>query len=148
MGHNVQYVFSEPVTYLMPRVNIPVGNQRAFMACHLPYLTVWWNRFQKKFRRILQKYGLLIQQIHWGFWLIWHTCQWAYAIMVCPSCVIVHCCHHHHWHHCWCCLCTAVPVTALITETSYLTNICTYIPSICTWNIGSIWYIFLKWQPF
>ena len=24
-----------------------------------------------------------------SFWFIWHTCQWAYAIMICPSCVIV-----------------------------------------------------------
>ena len=23
------------------------------------------------------------------FWLIWHTCQWAYAIIICPSYVIV-----------------------------------------------------------
>ena len=23
-----------------------------------------------------------------------------------------------------------------------------YVPTICTWNIGSIWCIFLKWQPF
>ena len=40
-------------------------------------------------------------------------------------------CHCHHHHHCWCWhLCTAVPVIALIIETSYLANICTYIPSI------------------
>ena len=25
----------------------------------------------------------------WCFWLVWHACQWAYAIMICPSCVIV-----------------------------------------------------------
>ena len=31
-------------------------------------------------------------------------------------------CHHHCPHHC---LCAAVPLTALITETSYLANICT-----------------------
>ena len=29
-------------------------------------------------------------------------------------------------------LCTALPVTALIIETSYLANICSYTPSICT----------------
>ena len=29
-------------------------------------------------------------------------------------------------------LCTALPVTALIIETSYLANICSYNPSICT----------------
>ena len=37
-----------------------------------------------------------------------------------------HCCWHHchcHHHDHWCCLCTAVPVGALITETLYLVNI-------------------------
>ena len=24
-----------------------------------------------------------------SFWLIWHTYQWAYATMICPSCVVV-----------------------------------------------------------
>ena len=37
-------------------------------------------------------------------------------------------CHCHNW----CCLCTAVPVRALITETLHLADICIYIPSICT----------------
>ena len=64
--------------------------------------------------------------------------------------VMCHC--HHRWCHChshhWCHLCTAVPVRALITETLYLADICTYIPSICTWNIGSMLCIILKWQPF
>ena len=32
------------------------------------------------------------------------------------------------WRH----LCTALPVTALIIETLYLANICSYTPSICT----------------
>ena len=95
------------------------------------------------------------------FWLIWHTCQWAYAIMICPSCVIViHCwCHHHCCHCCWCHhLCTAVPVTVLLIETSNLTDTCTYIPSIWIWNIESMWHIytfeiaailakFLMWLP-
>ena len=46
------------------------------------------------------------------------------------------CCHHHH--HCchWCCMCTAIPVRTLITEMLYLADLCTCIPSICTWNIG------------
>ena len=34
-------------------------------------------------------------------------------------------CRHQH-------LCTAVPVTALIIETSYLADICIYAPSLCT----------------
>ena len=43
------------------------------------------------------------------------------------------CCHHHHHHHHWCHhLWTAVPVTALLIETSYLAVTCTYTPSICT----------------
>ena len=84
-----------------------------------------------------------------NFWLIWHTYQWAYAIMICPSCVVVIvivcvCCCHCHCH----CLCTAVPVIALIIASSYLAHICTYIWSICTWNIRSIWCIFLTWQLF
>ena len=64
-----------------------------------------------------------------------------------------------HWHHlcpcpCLCLhphpryLCTAVPVIALIIETSYLTNICIYSPSICTYIILLLWCIFWKWWPF
>ena len=52
------------------------------------------------------------------------------------SCSVRHCCWHH-WY-----LCTALPVTGLIIEASYLTNICSYDPSICTWNIKSMWHIF------
>ena len=55
--------------------------------------------------------------------------------------VVCHCrrhwCQHQH-------LCTALPVTGLIIEASYLTNICSYAPSICTWNIKSMWHIFLN----
>ena len=60
-------------------------------------------------------------------------------------------CHwHHHQCHCchWCCLCTALPQTVLIIETLYLSNIFIYMPSICTWNIKSMWCIFFKWQLF
>ena len=52
-----------------------------------------------------------------------------------------------HCHHCWGHhLCTAVPVTVLLIETSNLTDtyIYIYIPSICIWNIESISHIFLK----
>ena len=57
----------------------------------------------------------------------------------------------------WCChwrrpcllhLCTAVLVTALIIETSYPANICINTPSICTWNIMSMWCIFLNGSHF
>ena len=55
------------------------------------------------------------------------------------------CCRHlHHHQH----LCTALPVTALIIKTSYLANMCSYTPNICTWKIRSMWYIYFKWQPF
>ena len=47
--------------------------------------------------------------------------------MLCPSCVIGIivvwwwcCCHRRHWHRHRHHLCTALPVTALIIETSYL----------------------------
>ena len=41
----------------------------------------------------------------------------------------LHLCRHRHQRsH----LCTALPVTGLIIEASYLTNICSYAPSICT----------------
>ena len=53
--------------------------------------------------------------------LVMSLCNHALSIMC--HC---HCCHHH-WH-----LCTALPVTGLIIEASYLTNICSYAPSICT----------------
>ena len=67
------------------------------------------------------------------------------SVMCHCHCHWCHHCHHHHWS---CCLCTAVPVTPLLRETLYLTNTCIYTPSICTWNIESIWHILLKWQPF
>ena len=34
-------------------------------------------------------YNLLFTANKSCFWLIWHTYQWAYAIMICPLCVIV-----------------------------------------------------------
>ena len=37
--------------------------------------------------------------------------------------------HHCHWHCPW----MLLPATGLITETSHLSQICTYAPSICTW---------------
>ena len=71
--------------------------------------------------------------------LVMSLCNHALSIMWCCHCW----CLHHHWH-----LCTALLVTALIIETFYLANICSYIPNICTWNIRSIWCIFFKWQSF
>ena len=55
-------------------------------------------------------------------------------------------CHRHcYWlsivcSHCCChtgvvVMCTAVPVTLVLTETLYLADTSTYIPNICTWNI-------------
>ena len=46
--------------------------------------------------------------------------------------IVCHChCRRCHWHQHWH-LCTGLPVTCLIIEASYLTNICSYAPSICT----------------
>ena len=64
--------------------------------------------------------------------LVMSLCNHALSIMWCCCC--------WHWH-----LCTALPVTALIIETSYLANICSYTPNICTWNIRPMWCIFFKW---
>ena len=72
--------------------------------------------------------------------------RWFLAHLVmslCNHALSVVCrCHRHR------CLCTSLPVTGLIIGASYLTNICSYAPSICTWNIKSMWHIFFKWQPF
>ena len=59
---------------------------------------------------------------------------------------VVWCCRgcHWHWHH----MCTALPVTALIIETLYFTNICNYTPSICTWNISQCDMYFLNGSHF
>ena len=63
--------------------------------------------------------------------LVMSLCNHALSV-VCRC----HCRRLCHWHPCRqhrCqCLCTALPVTALIIETSYLANICSYTPSICT----------------
>ena len=75
--------------------------------------------------------------------LVMSLCNHALSVMWC--CRLC----HWHWHWwCWRHLCTALPVTALIIETLYLANICSYTPSICTWNIRSMWHVFFKWQPF
>ena len=71
-------------------------------------------------------------QCHTGHFLahlVMSLCNHALSIMC------------HCWHWCWH-LCTALPVTGLIIEASYLTNICSYAPSICTWNIKSMWGIY------
>ena len=56
-----------------------------------------------------------------------------------------------HWRCCWhwCChLWTVLLATGLITETSYLGHLCTYVPSTCMWIIKPIQRVFFKWQPF
>ena len=70
----------------------------------------------------------------------------AHLVMsLCNHALSVVCCCRCHWHRH---LCTTLPVTGLIIEASYLTSICSYAPSICTWNIKSMWHIFFKWRPF
>ena len=67
----------------------------------------------------------------------------AHAIMNCPSCVfIVQCCCCHH------CLWKVLLARGLITETSYLVHIHRYTPRRFTWNIRSIWPIFLNRSHF
>ena len=74
---------------------------------------------------------------------------WFLAHLVMSLCnnalsIMFHCCCCcQHWH-----LCSALPVTGLIIEALYLINICSYVPSICTWNIKSMWHIFFKRWPF
>ena len=73
--------------------------------------------------------------------LLFHVLFGSFGNEPMQSCSIHHCC-------CWCWhqhLCTAIPVTALIIETSYLTDVCAYIASLCTWNIKSMWHVFFKW---
>ena len=74
--------------------------------------------------------------------LVMSLCTHALSV-VCRCRCRRHLCHRRpcHWHQRRR-LCTALPVTALIIETSYLANICSYTPSICTWNIRSMWHIF------
>ena len=74
---------------------------------------------------------------YWGFFfahMVMSLCNYALSIMC--HCHQPHQCYHH-WH-----LCTAVLVTTLIKETSYLADICTYCPSLCTWNIRPMWQFF------
>ena len=77
-----------------------------------------------------------------SFWLIWHACQWPYAIMILAPNM-----QSQFWWH-MCCLCTAVTVRVIITETLYLASICKYTSSICIWNIWSIWCIILNSSHF
>ena len=82
-------------------------------------------------------------EVHMDLFCVIGSFGWAYTIMNCPSCGILHCrCHCH------CLLWTVLLSTCLIIETSYHACICKNAPSICTWNIWSMWHTFLKWQPF
>ena len=75
------------------------------------------------------------------FWLVEFFCDlvvvmvtvigsfgWAYTIMNCPSCGVLH-------HHCHCHLWTVLLSTYLVIETSYHACVCLYVPNICIWNI-------------
>ena len=86
------------------------------------------------------------KQAPWALSRVEHSYSWFLAHLVMSLCnhalsvVVCRCwrrCHHRR-------LCTALPVTGLIIKASYLTNICSYAPSICTWNIKSMWCIFLN----
>ena len=63
--------------------------------------------------------------------LVMSLCNHALSVVCRCRCQHLRRCRHR-------CLCTALPVTGLIIEASYLINICSYAPSICTWNIKSM----------
>ena len=62
-----------------------------------PHLKLWQENFlspngpnsEKKFVDLSISLNFLHFWFRCDFWLIWHTCQWVYAIMICLSCVIV-----------------------------------------------------------
>ena len=85
-----------------------------------------------------------VSQVRFLAHLVMSLCNHALSIMC--HCCCHHQCHwqhQHHWH-----LCTAIPVTALIIETSYLTDIFIYAPSLYTWNFKSMWCVFLNGSHF
>ena len=97
---------------------------------------------QMCFVTLIDRYAVnyLYQLRKWCFFLahlVMSLCNHALSVVWC-------CCRHLR---CRQHLCTALPVIALIIETSYLANICSYTPNICTWNIRSMWSIFFKQQP-
>ena len=76
--------------------------------------------------------------------LVMSLCNHALSVVChcrCHRHLRLRCCLCHHWH--WR-LCTALPVTDLIIEASYLTNICSYAPSICTWILSQCDIYFLN----
>ena len=71
----------------------------------------------------------------------------AYLSQMPKNLTMVRCCHWHHWF-CHCHLWTVLIATGLIIETSYLACMCTYAPSKYTWNIKSIWPMYLNGNHF
>ena len=101
---------------------------------HLVCQESWSNMLQKLNKNQMQ-YLHEMNTVSYQFrgflaHLVMSLCNHALSVM-CRCRCHHHLCHqrpcHRHLH-----LCTALPVTALIIETSYLANICSYTPSICT----------------
>ena len=77
------------------------------------------------------------KQMEWKCIFLNHSRFLAHLVMsLCNHALSVVCRRRRRRRRCWCRrrwrLCTALPVTGLIIEASYLTNICSYAPSICT----------------
>ena len=115
-------IFFQNVIAILPHLHIN------YALCERVILWIYSSRLH--FGKVGFLAHLVMSLCNHALSVVWwcHLCRW----------------HQHRWHH----LCTALPVTALIIETWYLGNICIYTPSMCTWNIRSMWYVFFKWQPF
>ena len=116
------------------------GGKILLRATCLP--AIWVFFFKSQFQSAA---GNVIQTIKKKVWLIWHSCQWAYRIMNCPSSVVVSLssCHCHIL-----CVCAVTLSTLLIIETLYFMHICTYVPSQSLAKIMLLWPLFSNWQPY
>ena len=96
------------------------------------YSNYYWQKINPKFlyayvaeitllgfRKENQKFNYLGNL---SYWIIWHKCRKTYVIVVCGQFFIL--------------------------QTSCFSHTCICASTICTWNIRSIWFIFLKWHQF
>ena len=88
----------------------------------------------------------LVLNTNFSFWLIWHTCQRAYRIMICPS--LLSSSSLSSSSASMLALSVLPLSTLLITETSYLTHICIHVPSQSRAKIVLLWPLFSNWQPY
>ena len=96
----------------------------------------WGYTYRRNYSTVasILKLFQMFHIFHFLAHLVTSLCNHALSIL-CGCC--------WHWH-----LCTAVPVSALIIETSHLADICTYAPSLCRSNIKSMWHTFLDGSHF